>query len=107
MFCVLSFSVGFFFFLFCIERVYGCSSLYQTGIISPSKLRIKLMGPHHHKKKDGSNSNSSRTSPSKLEDSEFVRNSLLLSTESGDFEEEGLSVSHSLLSHFYSFFCKL
>lgn len=65
------------------------------------------MGPHHHKKKDGSNSNSSRTSPSKLEDSEFVRNSLLLSTESGDFEEEGLSVSHSLLSHFYSFFCKL
>lgn len=60
----------------------------QTGIISPSKLRMKLMGPHHHKKKDGSNSNSSRTSPSKLEDSEFVRNSLLLSTESGDFEEE-------------------
>ncbi|CBI30948.3 hypothetical protein VitviT2T_015478 [Vitis vinifera] len=49
----------------------------QTGIISPSKLRMKLMGPHHQRKKDGSNSNSSRTSPSKLEDSEFVKNSLL------------------------------
>nr|XP_028966069.1 uncharacterized protein LOC103435025 isoform X2 [Malus domestica] len=49
----------------------------QTGIISPSKLRMKLIGPHHHKKKDGSNSNSSRTSPSKLDDSEFVKNSLL------------------------------
>lgn len=54
------------------------------------------MGPHHHKKKDGSNSNSSRTSPSKLEDSEFVRNSLLLATESGDFEDEGRS-AHTLL----------
>ncbi|CAB4306901.1 unnamed protein product [Prunus armeniaca] len=49
----------------------------QTGIISPSKLRMKLMGPHHHRKKDGSNSNSSRTSPSKLDDSEFFKNSLL------------------------------
>ncbi|XP_022925890.1 uncharacterized protein LOC111433166 [Cucurbita moschata] len=60
----------------------------QTGLISPSKLRMKLMGPHHHKKKDGSNCNSSRTSPSKLEDIEFARNSLLLSAESGDFEDE-------------------
>ncbi|XAR72509.1 hypothetical protein NMG60_11019176 [Bertholletia excelsa] len=59
----------------------------QTGIISPSKLRMKLMGPHHQRKKDGSNSNSSRTSPSKLEDSEFVRNSLL-ATKSGNFDEE-------------------
>lgn len=50
----------------------------QTGIISPSKLRMKLLGPHHHRKKDGSNSNSSRTSPSRLEDAEFV-NSLLAS----------------------------
>lgn len=81
---------------FVLEEFHGCSSLFQTGIISPSKLRMKLMGPHHHKKKDGSNSNSSRSSPSKLEDSEFVRNSLL-ATESGNFDEEGLcSVSHSL-----------
>lgn len=62
--------------------------LLQTGIISPSKLRMKLMGHHHQKKKDGSNSNSSRTSPSRLEDSEFVKNSLLES-QNGDFGEEG------------------
>ncbi|XP_041026264.1 uncharacterized protein LOC121266492 isoform X1 [Juglans microcarpa x Juglans regia] len=58
----------------------------QTGIISPSKLRMKLIGSHNHKKKDGSNGNSARTSPSKLEDSEFVKNSLLAS-DSGDFDE--------------------
>jgi hypothetical protein len=46
---------------------------------------MKLMGTHH-KRKDGSNSNSSRTSPSKLEDTEFVRNGLL-SSNSGDFDE--------------------
>ncbi|XP_031405505.1 uncharacterized protein LOC116214262 isoform X2 [Punica granatum] len=63
----------------------------QTGIISPSKLRMKLIGPHHHKKKDGSNSNSARTSPSKLEDSEFVKNSLLAST-NPDFGEEAPTV---------------
>lgn len=59
----------------------------QTGIISPSKLRMKLMGPHHHRKKDGSNSNSSRTSPSKLEDSEFAKNSLL-ACDGAEFDEE-------------------
>lgn len=64
----------------------------QTGIISPSKLRMKLMGPHHHRKKDGSNSNSARTSPSKLEDSEYVKNSLLTPSD-GDFDE---GTSHSL-----------
>ncbi|KAJ4829028.1 hypothetical protein Tsubulata_047734 [Turnera subulata] len=48
---------------------------------------MKLMGPHHNRKKDGSNSNSARTSPSKLEDHEFVKNSLLTSN-SGDFGEE-------------------
>nr|AGC39094.1 remorin-3 protein [Dimocarpus longan]AGN88927.1 remorin-3 protein [Dimocarpus longan] len=58
----------------------------QTGIISPSKLRMKLIGPHN-RKKEGSNSNSSRTSPAKLDDSEFVRNSLLASN-GGDFDEE-------------------
>lgn len=58
----------------------------QTGMISPSKLRVKLMGSQNQKKKDGSNCNSSRTSPSRLEDSELVKNSLLAD---GDFGEEG------------------
>ncbi|CAH9104219.1 unnamed protein product [Cuscuta epithymum] len=60
----------------------------QTGLLSPSKLRMKLVGVHHQRKnKDGSNSNcnSSRTSPSKVGDSEFVKNSLLAAS---DFEEE-------------------
>ncbi|XVF87107.1 hypothetical protein PTKIN_Ptkin18bG0093300 [Pterospermum kingtungense] len=57
----------------------------QSGI-SPSKLRMKLMGPHHHRKKDGSNSNSSRTSPSRIEDAEFVNS--LLASKNGDFDEE-------------------
>ncbi|KAL9383547.1 hypothetical protein Peur_023870 [Populus x canadensis] len=48
-------------------------------IISPSKLRMKLMGPHHHRHKDGSNGKSSRTSPSKLEDTEFFNDSLFAS----------------------------
>ncbi|KAJ6886440.1 hypothetical protein NC651_026968 [Populus alba x Populus x berolinensis] len=60
----------------------------QTCIISPSRLRMKLMGPHHHRNKDGSNGKSSRTSPSKLEDTEFFNDSLLASN-SGDFSEEG------------------
>lgn len=59
----------------------------QAGLISPSKLRMKLIGPHNQRKKEGSNSNSSRTSPARLEDSEFVKNSLL-ATQSGDFDEE-------------------
>ncbi|GFY88827.1 remorin family protein [Actinidia rufa] len=63
----------------------------QTGMISPSKLRMKLIGAHHQRKKDGSNRNSSRTSPSKLEDTEFVKNSLL-ATNSGDFDEEVLTL---------------
>ncbi|CAI9782168.1 unnamed protein product [Fraxinus pennsylvanica] len=63
----------------------------QTGIISPSKLRMKLMGPHHLRKKDGSNSDSSRTSPARLEDSVFVKNRLL-ATRSGDFEDEASSL---------------
>ncbi|KAG9160635.1 hypothetical protein Leryth_025292 [Lithospermum erythrorhizon] len=62
-----------------------------TGIISPSKLRMKLMGAHNQKKKDGSNSNSARTSPSKLQDADFVKSSLL-ATQTGDFEEASLGV---------------
>uniref|UniRef100_A0A2P2JFY9 Remorin C-terminal domain-containing protein n=1 Tax=Rhizophora mucronata TaxID=61149 RepID=A0A2P2JFY9_RHIMU len=59
----------------------------QTGLISPTKLRMKLVGSHQKRKKDGSNSDSARTSPSKLEDNEFIKNSLLAS-KSGDFGEE-------------------
>ncbi|GMI72978.1 hypothetical protein like AT1G30320 [Hibiscus trionum] len=64
----------------------------QSGI-SPSKLRMKLMGPHHQRKKDGSNNNSSRTSPSRIEDSEFVNS--LLDSKNGDFYEDvsGLDVA--------------
>ncbi|KAM4101265.1 hypothetical protein ACJW30_05G130800 [Castanea mollissima] len=68
----------------------------QTGIISPSKLRMKLIGPHHLRKKDGSNSNSSRTSPSKLEDHDFVNS--LLASKNGDFDEEVTSANLEVLS---------
>ncbi|KAI8535379.1 hypothetical protein RHMOL_Rhmol10G0169700 [Rhododendron molle] len=57
----------------------------KTVIISPNKLRTKLMGHQSRKKKEGSNS--SRTFTSNLEDSEFPKNSLL-ATKSGDFDEE-------------------
>lgn len=69
--------------------------IVQTGLISPSKLRMKLMG--HQRKKDGSSSNSARTSPSKLEDSEFVKNGLLAS--SLDFGEPGQLVYLTILMH--------
>ncbi|CAL0329746.1 unnamed protein product [Lupinus luteus] len=68
----------------------------QTGIISPSKLRMKLMGPHNHRKKDGSNSNSSRTSPSRIEDAESVNS--LLSTENDNLHDEVTSPSLEVLS---------
>lgn len=74
----------------------------QSGIISPSKLRMMLAGPHHHRKKDGSNSNSSRTSPSKLQDNEFVKNSLLAS-DCEDFSEEGWYNYLSSLDYFLFF----
>ncbi|GAB4840656.1 hypothetical protein Ancab_021423 [Ancistrocladus abbreviatus] len=66
----------------------------QTGIISPSKLRMKLVGAHSQRKKDGSGSISSRTSPSKLQDSDFVNNSLLAS-KSEDYAEEVSDVQPS------------
>jgi hypothetical protein len=50
---------------------------------------MKLMGPHHHRHKDGSNGKSSRTSPSKLEGTEFFNDNLFASN-SGDFREKGL-----------------
>ncbi|KAK9085922.1 hypothetical protein Sjap_026333 [Stephania japonica] len=58
----------------------------QTGIISPSKLRLKLMGGY--RRREGSNNNSSRTSPAKLnDDTQFVKNSLLAAKDG--FEEGG------------------
>lgn len=45
------------------------------------------------KKDGGSKSNSARTSPSKLEDTEFVKNSLLASN-SGVSDEEGVCFEH-------------
>ncbi|KAK7359441.1 hypothetical protein VNO77_01401 [Canavalia gladiata] len=68
----------------------------QTGIISPSKLRMKLLGPHHHRKKDGSNNNSSRTSPSRLEDAEFVNS--LLASKNDNLDDEVTSPSLEVLS---------
>ncbi|XP_026394967.1 bromodomain-containing protein DDB_G0270170-like [Papaver somniferum] len=62
----------------------------QTGIISPSKLRLKLIGSPN-KRKDGSksNTNSARTSPAKLHDAEFVKNSLLADDYGVDSVDEG------------------
>ncbi|XP_073147921.1 uncharacterized protein [Henckelia pumila] len=61
--------------------------IHKAGI-SPSKLRMKLLGSPRHKNKNGSNNNSSRTSsPSRFQDSEFGNNSLL-AAENGDFGEE-------------------
>ncbi|KAJ1402018.1 Remorin, C-terminal [Sesbania bispinosa] len=68
----------------------------QTGIISPSKLRMKLLGPHHHRKKDGSNSNSSRTSPSRIEDAEFVNS--LLASKNDNLDDEVTSPSLEVVS---------
>ncbi|CAJ2677641.1 uncharacterized protein LOC123914323 isoform X2 [Trifolium pratense] len=65
----------------------------QTGMISPSKLRMKLLGP---RKKDGSNSNSSRTSPSRLDDPEFVNS--LLSSDIDNLDDEVTSPSLEVLS---------
>lgn len=72
-----------------LELLFVVLNDVQTGIISPSKLRMKLLGPHHHRKKDGSNSNSARTSPSRLDDAEFMKNSLLAS-ETDNTDDQGL-----------------
>ncbi|KAK8331063.1 hypothetical protein V6Z12_A10G049500 [Gossypium hirsutum] len=55
---------------------------------------MKLMGPHHMRKKDGSNSNSSRTSPSRIEDAEFINS--LLASKNEDFDNE-VKVSNELV----------
>ncbi|XP_010478415.1 PREDICTED: uncharacterized protein LOC104757376 isoform X1 [Camelina sativa] len=70
----------------------------KKSIISPTKLRMKLMGPHNNKKKEGSksNSNSSRTSPSRLQisdDTEFSKNSLLASQSYSDDDDHNVAVT--------------
>ncbi|XP_020578203.1 uncharacterized protein LOC110023226 isoform X2 [Phalaenopsis equestris] len=47
----------------------------QLGIISPTKLRMKILGAQHIKRKE--EGCSSRASPSKLEDTEFAKRNLL------------------------------
>ncbi|VVA93065.1 unnamed protein product [Arabis nemorensis] len=67
----------------------------QKSIISPTKLRMKLMGSHNNKKKEGSNNNSSRTSPSRLQvsdDTEFFKNSLLAS-KSDSYDDDNVAVT--------------
>lgn len=55
----------------------------QIGFISPSKLRMKLLGSQHTKRKEGESA--SRASPSKIEDMENAKRNLL----TGDCDEEG------------------
>ncbi|CAI0544864.1 unnamed protein product [Linum tenue] len=76
--------------------------LAQSGVISPSKLRMKLMGAHHsssRKKEGSSNCSSSRTSPCRVADTEFVKSSLLDSNDDDDhpdFADEDTSRHHPL-----------
>ncbi|KAL4321198.1 hypothetical protein AHAS_Ahas14G0086500 [Arachis hypogaea] len=74
-----------------IKCDYLASYENKTGIISPSKLRMKLIG---HRKKDGSNINSSRTFPSRIDNAEFVNS--LLPSNNGNPDDESL--------HFISFY---
>uniref|UniRef100_A0A6V7QX94 Remorin C-terminal domain-containing protein n=1 Tax=Ananas comosus var. bracteatus TaxID=296719 RepID=A0A6V7QX94_ANACO len=55
----------------------------ESGVLSPTKLRMKLLGAHNRIRKAGSNS--SRTSPSKNADTEYAQNGLLMN----DTDEEG------------------
>ncbi|XLT54808.1 hypothetical protein HN873_047412 [Arachis hypogaea] len=66
-----------------IKCDYLASYENKTGIISPSKLRMKLIG---HRKKDGSNINSSRTFPSRIDNAEFVNS--LLPSNNGNPDDE-------------------
>ncbi|KAJ0233633.1 Remorin family protein [Hirschfeldia incana] len=68
----------------------------QKSMLSPTKLRMKLMGPHNNKNREGStNNNSSRTSPVRLEVSdgtEFFKNSLLAS-KSDSYDDDNVAAS--------------
>ncbi|MQL95904.1 hypothetical protein Taro_028569 [Colocasia esculenta] len=60
----------------------------QMGVISPSKLRMKLLGVQNHRRKESAN-NSSRTSPSRLEDLEYAKDSLLAHEEDESLKDSG------------------
>ncbi|CAN7133502.1 uncharacterized protein LOC103835220 [Brassica rapa] len=67
----------------------------QKSILSPTKLRMKLMGSHNNKKREGSNNNSSRTSPVRLQVSdgtELSKNSLLASN-SDSYDDDNVAAS--------------
>ncbi|KAH0911204.1 hypothetical protein HID58_034525 [Brassica napus] len=72
------------------SRKFSFIYILQKSMISPTKLRMKLMGPHNNKKKEGSSNNSSRTSPVRLQvsdDTEFSKNSLLASKSDTDEDD--------------------
>ncbi|CAF2375746.1 BnaC01g44880D [Brassica napus] len=67
----------------------------QKSILSPTNLRMKLMGPHNNKNREGSNNNSSRTSPVHLQVSdgtEFSKNRLLAS-KSDSYDGDNVAAS--------------
>ncbi|WOL16213.1 hypothetical protein Cni_G24995 [Canna indica] len=64
----------------------------QIGILSPTKLRMKLLGPRNSTRKEANNS--SKTSPSKNDDMKFARNSLL--SDDVDDEESSMDISRCL-----------
>lgn len=67
------------------DRSLNCSLLLrlQIGLLSPTKLRMKLLGHRNSARKGGSNS--AKMSPSKNEDMKSARNNLLV----GDIDNEG------------------
>ncbi|CAL9096194.1 unnamed protein product [Musa textilis] len=67
----------------------------QIGLLSPTKLRMKLLGPRNSARKGGSNS--AKTSPSKNEDMKFARNSLLAGDMTRKVSEDYL-LQHSSLT---------
>ncbi|KAG0464773.1 hypothetical protein HPP92_018937 [Vanilla planifolia] len=69
--CILSFFLSLSLTSMDYERI----DKVQTSVLSPTKLRMKLLGAQHLRKKEGWSS--PRASPSKLEDAEYVKRNLL------------------------------
>ncbi|RZR74288.1 hypothetical protein BHM03_00034902 [Ensete ventricosum] len=72
----------------------------QIGLLSPTKLRMKLLRPRNSSRKGGSNS--AKMSPSKNEDMKFARNSLLAGDtdkeESSSFDSVNRSLSNEKIN---------
>ncbi|KAK8968048.1 hypothetical protein KSP40_PGU004322 [Platanthera guangdongensis] len=64
----------------------------QMGVISPSKLRMKILGAQNIKRHQGGSS--SRASPSKVEDTECAKRNLL----TGELDEEDVPTDFSATS---------